>query len=212
MVDQWIDSGRCDGVEEAWKRNVKWATGKQRPLIEVLSHYQRRNPPQAEPGGDGKFDIWMLPARLGSKEPTLRARDMAIYCLISLLDSPTRERFSRCDGCSSYFVRERMPRKNMPVKRGTYCANCKRQGKDKARRTIDSRESRTKRMIEWAADAWAQWKPDRRHGELATWITRKVNERLPAGWKPINPEKTNWFTRHRKAIEAEFERRNHAKG
>ena len=158
----------------------------------------------------GRFEVLMLPAP--RKAPVLRARDIAIYCFVALLDSPTRERFSRCDGCHTYFVRKRMPRKNLPVKRGTYCANCKRKGKDKARRTVDSRESRAKRMIEWAADARAQWKPDRRHGELAMWIARKVNDRLPAGWKPIDQEKTNWFTRHREEIEAEFERRKQAEG
>src|SRR6185437_99517 len=180
LVDQWIDSGKCDGVEYAWKRDVKWKTGKLQPLIEILADYRQRNPPHAKTGEDGRSEVSMLPALPSS--PILRARDMAVYCLIGLLDSRIRERILRCDRCSTYFVRARMPRRDMPVKRGTYCAKCKLKGKDRARRTVDSRTGRTKQMTDWAADAWAQWKPDRRDGNREKWVAQMVNDRLPDGW------------------------------
>ena len=205
LVDRWIDSGRCDGAEDAWKRNLASQSKKESPLIEVLRDYRRRNPPGADVRADGRFELWMLPS-LGSTDPMQRARDMGIYCFIALLDSPTRERFSRCDGCSAYFVRARMPKKGWPVKRGTYCRDCEAKGS--AIRTEESRSKRMAERIRWATDALLEWKPKRRFGELKDWIVNSVNARLPADQIPI---KVNWVTRHWAEIEQEAERRRYAK-
>jgi hypothetical protein len=204
LCDQWIDSGKCDGVEDPWRRNINWKTEERIPLVETLRDYARRNPPRAEPGEDGRFDIWMLPTF--PSDPILRARDMGVYHLIHLLDSPIRERLSRCEECSAYFTRARMPKKDMPVYHGTFCQKCKNKGAE--RRTVKSREQRTKRRIELAADAWNKWRPRARYGKREEWVAQQVNERQPVGWDCI---KRNWVKWHMDEIVAEAERRNNAK-
>jgi len=135
--------------------------------------------------------------------------DGARAMFLQLLDSPACRRLFRCNGCGMYFLRERMPKKDTPIKRGSWCARCKREGRDRIRRTEDGRNERTRQMVRLAADAWPLWRQDRRHGERAEWIARKVNKRLQASWNPIAK---NWVTGHKDEIEAELERRRHAKG
>jgi hypothetical protein len=209
LVDQWIDSGKSDGIEEAWRRNIKWQPPTSRkPIAETLSDYRRRNPPQAETGDDGRFEILMLPDSRASTEPLERARDMAIYYFVCLLDldSPMRERLSRCDGCGAYFVRVKAPKKGAPIYHGTFCEKCKHKGG--ARRTVDSRSRQTKEKIGWAADCWTNW--TKRKGLRSAWIAEQVNRRVvrhPISWGTITGK---WVTRHQKEIEAEVERRNNA--
>ena len=133
------------------------------------------------------------------------AFDAAAALFLQLLDSPARTRLFRCDGCQKYFMRTRTPKKDTPIFRGSYCAECK--GKGAARRTTASRNNRTEEMIGWAADVWEQWRQDRRHGEREDWVARKINAWLPASRNPIA---RNWVTRNRTRIEVEVERRNHA--
>lgn len=207
LVDQWIDSGKSDGIEEAWKRNIKWQPPTSlKPIAETLSDYRDRNPPQAVTGDDGRFEIWMVPASLASTEPLRRARDLAIYQFVALLDYPGRERISRCDKCGKYFARVRAPKKDMPIKNGTFCENCK--GGGGARRTLSTRIRRSSQMIAWAAECWPKW--TERRGLRSEWIAEKVNrqvERQPITWATITG---NWVTRHQTEIETEVERRNHA--
>jgi hypothetical protein len=216
LVDQWIDSGKKDGVENVWERSIHWhSDAHSAPLAVKLRNYEIRNPVEVLFGPDSRSEIGMLPASVRRPElwglvyPLVKAQEKAVFWLWNLVNcpSPARERLSRCDGCGEYFVRSRAPKKEMPIYHGAFCANCK--GKGGARRTVESRKLRTKRMIEWAADAWAKWKPGNRSGDRSDWIVKQVNVKLLAGQNPI---KVNWVTRHLTEIKAEVERRNHAKG
>ncbi len=213
LVDQWIDSGKQDGVENAWERSVHWhSDAHPMPLVKALRTYEIRNPVKVLFGPDSRLEIGMLPTSAVHPEvwglvyPLAKAREKAIFLLRNLVNcpSPVRERLSRCDACGEYFVRVRAPRKEgIPIKHGVFCANCK--GKGGARRTVESRKLRTEKKIEWAADAWVKWKPDHRHGKRSEWIARQVTARGEA-------IKVNWITHHQTEIEAEVERRNHATG
>jgi hypothetical protein len=221
FVDAWIESGKKEGTEHAWERTT-WP--------ELLQDYVMRNPPLLQFTGKGPALVLLphswdkqkelspfLKAALATqpdvqfqdfpRKIALPAYDAAMAFFLELLDSPARVKLARCDGCGVYFCRERMPKKDMPIKRGSWCVSCKREGKDRIRRTENSRGARTDKMVELAADAWLQWKQDRRHGERTEWVARKVNKRLQASWTPI---KKNWVTGHKDEIEAEVERRSHA--
>jgi hypothetical protein len=229
MVDAWINSAKTEEGEQPWKRTF-W------PLF--LQDHVERNPPLLQIAEEGPClvmfpHVWdkrkrlpllvkeplesMLTQLEDMKSPSRQfvreimpfAFDAAIAMFLQLLDSSERTRMFRCDGCRAYFFRARAPKKDTPIYHGSYCANCKGKGKDRARRTMESRTQRTQEKIGWAADAWAQWKPQRRFGERSDWIVKKVNARLPTDQNPI---KVNWLTRHRAEIEAELERRKHAKG
>jgi hypothetical protein len=220
LTDQWIDSGRSDGNEEPWKRSVRYTSSTHPESIEsTLTRFWKRNPPEVTFHGDQAV-LWTQAAL---NEPTLaqlanetrgkalqRAREHALTHFVSLMDSPSRYRLFRCDVCRLYFVKARMPRKRTLIKTGSHCDHCRNEASK--RRVYVQRDARRTAMIGWAADALVQWKPDRRHGELAIWIARQVNKRLPAGWRPIDQNKTNWFTRYRGEIETEVIRRKHVKG
>jgi hypothetical protein len=224
LVNAWIESGRTEGIEQPWERVVP------PELRDCLKDYVWRNPPLLQFTAEGpalsiyphtwdshkELPLLLLKsvtADLQDTPLTLKimafVADAAIAVFLQMLDSPGRTRLFRCDECRTYFLRQRMPKKDTPIERGSYCENCKREGKDRIRRTEDSRGKRTGQMIEWAADAWLQWKRDRRHGERAEWVAREVNAKLG---KTRDPIKTNWVTRHKAEIEAEVERRDHAKG
>jgi hypothetical protein len=197
MVDKWIDSGKAGEVENPWERVAP-------PLLES---FLARNPPALSVDADGPYLI-LMPQHEG-KSLADAVIDGARAMFLQLLDSPACRRLFRCNGCGMYFLRERMPKKDTPIKRGSWCARCKREGRDRIRRTEDGRNERTRQMVRLAADAWPLWRQDRRHGERAEWIARKVNKRLQASWNPIAK---NWVTGHKDEIEAELERRRHAKG
>ena len=217
LFDQWIASGNIDGVENAWERSVHWTSeAYPNPLVTRLMAYEIRNPAEMLYRPDSRFAIGMLPTSAvlpeiwGLVYPLVMAREKAVLLLRNLVNcpSPLRERLSRCDACREYFVRARVPKKDTPIYHGSYCASCKGKGKDRARRTVDSRNQRTQEKIKWAADAWAKWTPDHRHGKRSEWVAEQVTGKLPRG----EAIKGNWVTWHRAEIEAEVERRNHAKG
>lgn len=195
MVDKWIDSGKVGEVENPWERVAP-------PLPQT---FLERNPPVLSMDEEGPYLI-LLPSSEG-KSLCDAVLDGAMAMFLQLLDSQVCRRLFRCDGCGTYFLRKRLPKKGTLIYRGSWCPNCK--GKGSARRTNKSRNKRTEQMVKWAADAWVQWKLDRRHGDRAEWIARKVNGQLRGGWSYIAK---NWVTRHVKEIEAEVERRKHAKG
>jgi hypothetical protein len=151
----------------------------------------------------------LLPELWGQVRPSIKAHEKAVFLLMNLVNcpSPARERLSRCDSCGEYFIRRRAPKRETPIYHGSFCANCK--GKGGVRRTDMTRKSRTKKKVELAADVWPKWKQDRRQGERTEWVAQEVNRRLRASRDPIAK---NWVTRHQTEIEAEVERRNHAKG
>lgn len=202
VVNKWIDSGKRDGKE--WpNRRI--------PPRDVLLEYTERNPAVWDIlAPDGELRLQIVPGSFFEKSDQKRAAyDAAVALFIQLLDSPKRARLFSCDGCRTYFLRQRMPKKDKPIERGSYCENCKREGKDRIRRTEDSRGERTKQMIGLAADVWPQWKQDRRHGERTEWVAQQVNKRRKSNRDRIAK---NWVTHHQTEIEAEVERRNDAKG
>jgi hypothetical protein len=220
LTEQWIDSGKQNGIELPWARSVQFVSPFHSASIEnTLNQFWKRHPPtvlfdQNEQVLSTQSILshsdWVHLSTLSIDRLMEYARDHAIQRFASLMDSPSRYRVFRCEECRLYFTRERMPKKDAPIYKGAFCddENCKSAaGK---RRVEELREKNLDLMVGVAADAWANWKPDRHHGELAAWVTRKVNQRLPAGCNPISHNKTNWFNRHRKEIEAEVERRKHA--
>lgn len=196
LVDEWINSGKLGEEDRPWQRSVS----------SPLPHgFTERNPPALLFDAEGPYLI-LMPRSNRNKTLTLAISDGAVAMFIALLDTPSRARLSRCDECGIYFTRAREPKKEMPIYRGSWCANC--EGKGGARRTEKSRQRRTQQMVEWAADAKLRWKSDRRHGEQSSWIVDEVNARLPRDWNLISK---NWVTRHMNEIEEELERRKHAK-
>jgi hypothetical protein len=142
-------------------------------------------------------------------EDTLaRAKDFAISEFQKFLESSFPQRLFKCDGCRTYFVRARAPRKETPIYHGTFCEDCKHKGG--ARRTDSTRKQRKAQMIEWAAEYWPKW--TERRGVRSEWVAEQVNEWIegqPINWGTI---KGNWVTWHQAEIEAVVEGKNHAKG
>lgn len=211
LVDQWIDSGKSGldrKIDTLQDRDMyKVPPGYERPLIEILGAWVVRNPPLVFVQGDGRREIWnQVQHKRGI--PASYAQDLAFHEFARLLDSPTRERLSRCDACRTYFERRRAPKRDTPIYHGVYCWNCK--GKGGARRTVSSRDQRKKEIVGWAASCWAKWKPTPRHGKQSEWIAQQVNREL-AQHHPVHDRITGkWVTQNRKTIEAEVERRNRA--
>lgn len=212
LVDQWISSGKnVDHIEaeDPWRRCVYWSsTAHPKPIVDALSRYTNVCAPELLFGPNSQIEIGMLP-----KSRQLRPLDVAwsraVWWFVMLLDSPGRERLFSCDSCGKYFVRVRAPKKETLIYHGTYCKSCKDKGKDRARRTVESRNRRTEEKIRWAADAWSKWKQDRRHGKRSEWVAEQVNKNLLLRGESI---KGNWVTRNQNEIEAEVERRNYATG
>ena len=222
LADQWIASGRDRLGEQPWSRNVFWVSDAYQERIDItLRKFMARNPPPNEFGSDGRLarlevvsHLWLpKPLAWPFPEPELedtlaRARDYAIAEFHKFLESSCPQRLFKCDGCGTYFVRARAPRKETPIYHGTFCENCKHKGGK--RRTDSTRKQRKAQMIEWAADNWPKW--TKRNGVRSEWIAEQVNkrvERQPISWDTI---KGNWVTWHQAEIEAEVERRNYAKG
>jgi hypothetical protein len=219
LSDQWIASGRDQLGEQPWSRNVFWASDTYQERIDItLRKFLQRNPPPIESGSDGRLEtathLWLpVPLAWPFPEPDLedtlaRARDFAIFEFLKFLESSCPQRLFKCDGCGAYFVRVRAPRKETPIYHGTFCQNCEHKGG--ARRTDSTRKQRKAQMIEWAAAYWPKW--TERNGVRSEWVAEQVNERIehqPISWGTI---KGNWVTWHQAEIEAEKERRNHAKG
>src|SRR5208282_4982403 len=88
-----------------------------------------------------------LPRIWQQRDLSVAVQDAAICLFLQWLDSPARTRLFRCDGCGTYFIRTRTPKRDTPIYHGTFCAACKSKGKDRARRTEDSRNNRTEEMI-----------------------------------------------------------------
>jgi len=184
LVDQWIESGRPqrEGGENPWERSVRVSTQRYpRPIIDTLRNYHARNPPTVLLMGDGRFGVtsdprraWPLP-ELKPETMLARARDFAISEFVMLLDSPSRERLFKCDGCGTYFVRLRAPKKDVPIKKGTFCEKCKSAGG--ARRMGDTRRDKKLEMLKVAADAWGKWRYSHRHPDQREWVAREVNKR-----------------------------------
>jgi hypothetical protein len=222
LADQWIESGRGFSGEDPWSRNACWFSDAYQERIDrTLQKFMDRNPPPNEFGRDGRLarlehvsHLWLpKPVAWPFQEPELedtlaRARDYAISEFQKFLASSCPQRLFRCDECGTYFVRARAPRKETTIYHGTFCEKCKHKGG--ARRTDSTRKHRKAQMIEWAAVYWPKWTESKgkRSEFIATQINAHINKE-PDTWPNIAG---NWVTRHQTEIEAEVERRNHAKG
>lgn len=225
LVDAWIDSAKTKDGEQPWKRVFP---------LPYLQDYLDRNPLHLNVGEEGPYlvllpNVWPKPKQpsafiwealtvelrkqVGDEKARFEqfmlevmpfAWDAAVAMLLQLLDSSERTRLFHCDGCGTYFMRARTPKRDVLIYRGSWCVRCK--GKGAAARTEESRKIRTKQMVEWAADAWTEWRPNQpqKYGERAEWVAQRVNKRLPADWSEIA---RNWVTHHQDEIEAEVERR-----
>jgi hypothetical protein len=128
---------------------------------------------------------------------------LALYEFMRLLGLKYSRHFSRCDKCDRYFAYKRAPKRTL--KNGVFCDAC--QGAASVSRTQEVRNRRTQRLVEFAADIWAQWKPTPQHGKQSRWVAGKVNQRLKDPRRYITGR---WVTQHQAEIEAELNRRNSA--
>jgi hypothetical protein len=218
LTDQWIDSGRLqlkEIGEQPMERSILAPVPDYPvPLETILRSFFSQHPLRVLPDKDrlvGYFGIlragtWEQLEKKSRDELLQRARDYATEQFVLLLDSPSRHRLFRCDICGTYFVRERMPKRDMAITRGTFCDGCKQAGN--ILRMEGSRSNKAGRRLKLAADALIKWKPGNRCGEKKEWIRQRVNEGLEK--ENLDPIQINWVTRHLAEIEAEVEGRGHA--
>jgi len=189
LVDAWIDSGKSNGVESPHERIVP------RHIQAVLVGYSHRNPVRWDySASDGGLRIYAT-LRNRTDDRARAALDTASVLFIRLLNWRARARLARCDECGTYFLRKRMPKKGMNIKRGSFCPKDK--GKGSAKRTNAGRERKRGGLVARAAEFWPKWKPARRYGERSVWVARQMNAGITG----------KWVTQNKKAIEAEVERR-----
>jgi len=200
LVDAWIESGRQGEVDSPFERAVPAQVGKftarNRPVIRLVD-------------GRVRYSVCSpIPSMAENPEPA--ARDYAAYWFIHLLDSPMRERLSRCEECGEYFLRKRMPKRGCPIKRGMYCH--KHRGKARARSMKSIRDDRSDELVRLAGKFWLKWNSQKDYKTRSKWIANRMNEELPdwAGAYFQNRDGTatgRWVTEHQTEIEADVERR-----
>ncbi|HEY6343230.1 MAG TPA: hypothetical protein VIY49_17185 [Bryobacteraceae bacterium] len=223
LLDRWIDSGRREGnIDEPLKRNVyRQPLDGLELLADVLWKWNRRHAanvlvmqngernvsvggPKPWIGASSSNNLFEQYMNFTQREPlpeTKReAREIAIYWIQELLDSPDRWLIARCDNpeCRRpYYVRQRV-RKGL-IKNGTYCKNCKNAAS--LVRVKASLERRKQMLVECAADVWDTFKPSSQYQKKSDWMAMKVNRLLDLDIKG------KWITQNQTAIEAEVERR-----
>jgi hypothetical protein len=191
-VGDWIVSGKAQGVDSPWER---------KPSLDAL-HELHAFAARARvvPEEDGRTTI-----NLPIPEPGSLAHDAAVHLFQQLLDSPERERLSRCDECDSYFARKRMPKKDMAIKRGTFCARHKAEGSMK--RTDATREDRRGEMVKLAAKCWVKYDRHKRREGRTEWLVQEMNKELRR-WRTRRRDRRpwaaditkRWLTQNRAAI------------
>jgi hypothetical protein len=222
LVDQWIDSGRgADGVDAPRTRSVYWLPASAaKPLCDVLLGWQRRHAAEMDvlPGGERVITMGKPKRSPAADDPLGLAYDplpeseweageIAIYWLQELLESPDSCRIGRCDNpeCRRYYLRQRTIEK---ISRGTYCQRCTAAGSK--RRVEAIRDEHKQQLVNLAAGVWERFKASRRFPRKSAWVAARMNRLLPLDMRVHSGGK--WVTQNRKAIEAEVERRKHAKG
>lgn len=203
LTDAWIESGRQGEVDSPFERVMP---------AEVGRFLARNRPVTALVNGRVRYSV-CSPRPSRAKDHEFAAREYAAYWFTHLLDSPMRERLSRCEECGAYFLRKRMPKRGCPIKRGMYCD--KHAGKARARSMKGIRENRTYGLVRLAARLWPRSNSQKDHRTRSKWIASNMNKKLPdwAGQYFQNRDGTatgRWVTEHREEIEAEVERRKHA--
>jgi hypothetical protein len=214
LVDRWIDSGKKGEGEQPWARTVRH--GAPESVEATLLRFWRLHPPEVRfaggtqtifMSGPPRHTDWVHLAERPESEVLELARDYAISFFVPLIDSPSRYRIFKCAKCRSYFFKERMPKKGTVINGGSYCEREQCKSAASIKRVYAGRAGRVDRMVGWAADAVSTWKPERRFGSIADWVVKHVREKQPFGERTIQ---INWYTLHKKEIEAEVKRRSHA--
>jgi predicted RNA-binding Zn ribbon-like protein len=194
LVDQWLASGRDEGVDEPPRRNLRRALAAQRALEGWAMHQQTRIIPWIS--GEWIVTVgWAESSLTGRDSPKTAAIDEARRLFAMLMWSTTKQALFKCDhpGCGQYYFLER-PRKL--YKRGTFCSQHVNRA-SATRGTIKAREDEQERLLEVAAGAFMEWsglptRIQKRHGHVKAYIAAKVFH-LGKGVK--------WVTRHISKIE-----------
>jgi hypothetical protein len=188
-VDEWIDSGRKDGVDSPWERTVPSDAVRIFNIGYTTSSHLSAN---GRPTASYVFRGWSPGADDLEKHGSLAATSRFMV----LMDSPDRERVSRCDRCRTYFARQRVPKKGIVIKHGSFCDSC--EGRGRVQGTVRSRERRKNELVALAATFWEQC-PQAKLQERSDWVAKKMTSKLPEGEAPITK---NWVTHNRVDIEA----------
>jgi hypothetical protein len=213
LVNQWIESGKLNRDargEEPLNRNVTWHSPQYpTPLRDILRRFWERNSlivmQDAEDGRPtARLDLRHGPKKLAAS--AFIAREFGIAWFQRLLDSVSPQRLSLCDYCRDYFVRTRTPKKDTPIKRGIYCANCKNMGG--AKRRGDGRKALKSDMLEAAAKVWSEWKPSHENPDQRTWLAAQLSRQFKRRLKA--PLTRRWVSRNLDAIQTEVKRRKDA--
>jgi len=197
LVDQWIASGiNEDDTETPSHRYVRGLPkGYSESLFDILHRWLLRNMPQPALMNEGRIAILDQRPKLshGADAETF-AREMAIYYLKELLESPAPDRLGRCQNhkCRTYFGRKRENKGD--IKRGAYCGNCKLIGA--AERTRLSRQRRGNERMDAAAKIWPLWTKSHRRSNRAEWVAMQVNRQFPH-WPEIRGK---WVTQNMEQI------------
>jgi hypothetical protein len=196
LVDQWIASGISeDETESPSSRFVRGLpNGYSESLFDILHDWLGRNMPRPALMNDGIIAMLeQRPNPFGLDVETY-AREMAIFYLKELLESPARNRVERCRNpkCGKYFARKRKSKDQ--IKRGSYCGERELIGA--AERTKLSRKRRKNQQLEVAAEAWARWNANNRHPDQASWVASQVNRKLPR----LPTIQAKWVTQNKREI------------
>jgi hypothetical protein len=198
LVDEFIQTGIDESkVETPSNRRVRAAVDEPPiPIFDVLYEWFVRNKPMPALNSDGTIAILAGRPRLDGRSPEQYARDMAIYYFQELLASPLWTRIGKCTNshCGQYFLRQR--RRKNPIKRGSYCGECKLIGG--AERTRQGRHARKVQMLHVAAQAWSASNERRLRTDRATWVAAQVNKKF-GKVQFVYPK---WVNQNREEIEA----------
>lgn len=214
FVDGFIQTGIDDsGIETPSSRRVR-ASVDEPPIMTVsadeipvvifdeICESWRRNQPRPLLNSDGTTAVGVGQPRWDNQAPELYARDMATYYFQELLESPFCSCIGKCANpiCKRYFLRKRQ--RKTPIKRGSYCGNCKLIGG--AERTRMSRERAKREMLQVAAQAWEEWGIRGRRTDRAAWVANRIN-RVFGRSRFIHPK---WVDQNREAIETFLDHRH----
>jgi hypothetical protein len=197
LVGEFIQTGiDRNGIETPSSRRVRASVDEPPiPIFDVLYEWFVRNKPMPALNSDGTIAILAGQPRLNERTHEQYARDMAIYYFQELLASPFWSRVGKCANldCTQYFLRRR--RRGAPIKRGSFCGECKLVGA--AERTRQSRRKRKLEMLKIAAQAWNASSKRRLRTERAAWVAAQVNKKV-GRIRFIHPK---WVNQNRAEIE-----------
>jgi hypothetical protein len=192
-LDEWIDSGRKDGVDSPWERTIP------SDAVDVFSGAFSAS---LRVRADGRPTVVYELSDLGVQRLEQFGYKMhgqleATLRFMLLMDSPDRERVSRCDVCRKIFEHQRMPKKGMVIKHGSFCEACR--GRGRVQGTVRSRERRKNELVALAAPLWAQYPQAKTRRKRSEWVAVQMNQRRKKGTPPITKK---WVTQNRVDIEA----------